>query len=163
MQKHIVALAAMRIALGLICLWSFFDKLFGLGFSTAPEKSWLAGISQTTGFLTYAAKGPFTGIFHALAGIAIVDWLFMLGLLGIGVALTFGLALRLACASGSILFALMYLAVLPPQHHPFLDEHIVYVLALQTIVSAPENANKWGFGTWWNTTTLVKKYHWLRS
>jgi thiosulfate dehydrogenase [quinone] large subunit len=43
-----------RIGLGWTFLWAFADKLWGLGFSTLPEKSWLAGASPTTGFLKFA-------------------------------------------------------------------------------------------------------------
>jgi len=35
-------LGILRISFGLIFLWAFFDKLFGLGFATASDKSWIA-------------------------------------------------------------------------------------------------------------------------
>ena len=92
--------------MGWIFLWAFVDKLLGLGFATAPEKSWLAGGSPTTGFLKFAAKGPFVEIFHAMAGNPIVDWLFMLGLLLIGLALLLGIGVRIAGYSGA-LYALL--------------------------------------------------------
>ena len=40
-QEYILGL--LRISIGLIFLWAFFDKLFGLGFATSFDKSWLAG------------------------------------------------------------------------------------------------------------------------
>jgi len=43
------AVAAMRILLGIIFLWAFVDKLFGLGFATSSAKSWLGGASPTSG------------------------------------------------------------------------------------------------------------------
>ena len=43
-----------------------------------------------------------------------MDWLFMIGLLGIGVALLLGVALRPAAASGALLVMMMWFAVWPP-------------------------------------------------
>lgn len=119
-----------RIMLGLIFLWAFVDKLFGLGFSTKPDASWLDGVSPTAGFLKFATHGPFATAFQSLAGNPAIDWIFMIGLLGIGIGLITGLALRFSCASGVVMLLLMYLAALPPVHHPFLDEHIIYALIL---------------------------------
>ncbi len=131
----------LRIILGLIFLWAFFDKLIGLGFTTCLitetnsidylcDSSWIKGGSPTTGFLKFATKGPFTYIFHSLAGSVIVDWIFMIGLLGIGLALTLGFLIKFASISGALMMFLMWLAVLPPEHHPFLDDHIVYMIIL---------------------------------
>ena len=50
-KKEEVIWSLLRISLGLIFLWVFFDKLFGLGFATLPDKSWLLGNSHTFGFL----------------------------------------------------------------------------------------------------------------
>ena len=120
----------LRIFLGFIFLWAFFDKLFGLGFATSAEKSWLAGGSPTLGFLTNASKGPFKIIFQSIAGSAFVDWLFMLGLLLIGLTLILGIAVKIAGISGSIMMFLMWLAVLPPTNNPVIDDHVVYIVVL---------------------------------
>jgi len=124
---------ALRITLGLILLWAFLDKLWGLGFATAADKSWLLGTSPTAGFLQFAAKGPFAPLYQAMAGSLVVDLLFMLGLLLIGLSLIFGIGIRIAGYSGALLMFLMWTAVLPPEHHPFLDEHIVYGIILLTL------------------------------
>lgn len=47
---------------------------------------------------------------HSWAGAAWADWTFMLGLLGIGVALASGIALRVAAAAGTVMMALMWAA-----------------------------------------------------
>src|SRR3989344_4887256 len=107
-------IASLRIGLGLIFLWSFFDKLFGLGFATASNKSWLAGTSPTFGFLKFGTHGPFKPIFESLAGNPVVDWLFMLGLLSVGTALVLGIARKIATLSGTLMLFLMWLAVFPP-------------------------------------------------
>jgi len=71
--------AVLRIFIGLIFLWAFFDKTFGLGFATNLENAWINGGSPTTGFLAHATNGFFAPFFQSLAGSALVDWLFMLG------------------------------------------------------------------------------------
>ena len=97
------ALAALRIAFGLTFLWAFFDKLLALGYHTGYDQAgtldrfgpaaWIHGGSPTEGFLAFGADGPFKGFWNSLAGTAFADWAFMLGLLGIGVALTFGIGM----------------------------------------------------------------------
>ncbi len=118
-----------RFIMGALFLWAFLDKTFGLGFATAKEGAWILGGSPTTGFLTHAVRGPFAGMFEAMAG-PVVDFVFMLGLLGVGLALILGLALRFASYAGTAMVLLMWLAQLPPEHHPIIDEHIIYALML---------------------------------
>ncbi|MDP3990640.1 MAG: hypothetical protein Q8Q01_05565 [archaeon] len=151
-------LGVLRILMGWIFLWPFLDKLFGLGFSTASDKSWLMGTSPTTGFLQFAAKGPFAGLYHALVGNVIIDWLFMAGLLLIGLALILGIGVRIASYSGALLLLLMWTATLPPEHNPFLDEHIIYGLLLLSLANL-KSGMYLGFGKQWNK--LTKKNRWL--
>lgn len=120
----------LRIVMSLIFLWAFFDKLFGLGFATASEKAWINGGSPTTGFLSNAVKGPFAEFFHSLAGVAIVDWLFMAGLLFIGLTLLFNKYVYWGALAGIIMMVLMWLALLFPENNPLIDDHIVYALVL---------------------------------
>ncbi len=120
----------LRIVMSLIFLWAFFDKTFGLGFATTAEKAWVNGGSPTYGFLTFGTKGPLAEFFQGLAGVAIVDWLFMLGLLCVGVALLINRFLVWAAIAGGIMMLLMWLATLLPENNPFLDDHIVYILVL---------------------------------
>ena len=92
MQKKFLAI--LRIAMGWTFLWPFFDKLFGLSFSTKPEGAWINGGSPTYGFLTFGTRGPFAEFFQSLAGYIWLDWVFMLSLLLIGLALIFGVGIR---------------------------------------------------------------------
>ena len=130
-QKNVSVL--LRLSMGFIFLWAFFDKVFGLGFATTVEKAWIHGGSPTAGFLSFGVKGPFAEIFHSLAGIAVVDWLFMLGLLFVGLTLLFNKYLKWGCLAGSLMLLLMYLALLLPANNPIIDEHIVYILVLLLI------------------------------
>jgi thiosulfate dehydrogenase (quinone) large subunit len=159
-KKEEYVWAFLRIGLGWIFLWAFVDKLFGLGFATAADKSWLLGNSPTAGFLQFATKGPFASLFQGLAGSAFVDWLFMLGLLLLGLSLILGIGVRAASYAGALLMLLMWLAALPPEHNPVLDEHIIYAITLLGIGTV--RAGRWmGLGNWWSKTKLVKKYHWM--
>ena len=59
------------------------------------------------------AVGPLESTFQSMAGDAWVDWLYMIGLLGIGVALVAGVGLRIAAAATTVLMALMWVAEWP--------------------------------------------------
>jgi thiosulfate dehydrogenase (quinone) large subunit len=127
--KRIVWLK-LRFVMGFIFLWAFADKLLGLGFSTQKSAAWINGGSPTRGYLLNATKGPFADFFQSLAGIAIVDWLFMLGLLGVGLTLVFNRYVTWGATAGSVMMILMWLATFPPTTNPIVDYHIVYVLVL---------------------------------
>ncbi len=130
------AWSLLRIGLGYIFLWAFFDKLFGLKFATCKglavgcKQAWIHGGSPTAGFLGHATTGPFASFYHHLAGRALVDWAFMLGLLFIGVGLFFGTWIKSASFAGIALLALMWSSLLWPADAPGVDEHIIYILAL---------------------------------
>jgi thiosulfate dehydrogenase (quinone) large subunit len=159
------ALAALRIAFGLTFLWAFFDKLLALGFHTgySPEgkldrfgpAAWINGGSPTEGFLKFGADGPFKGFYNSIGGSPILDWLFMLTLLGVGVGLTFGIAMRAATAVGTLTYLLMWSVVLPPENHPFLDEHILGAISM-VVLALGHAGNTWGLGPVWRDLPFVK-------
>lgn len=152
---------ALRIVLGWTMLWAFLDKTFGLGFATKQEASWLNGGSPTTGFLKFAAKGPFAEIFQGLAGNQIVDWLFMMGLLGVGIAFILGIALRFAGFMGALMMLLMYLALLQPQNNPITDDHIINLLAF-LLIGTSNAGEVFGFGQAWKKSRVVKVLPFLK-
>lgn len=133
MNKSKIVLSLLRVSLGFIFLWAFLDKTFGLGFATSASKAWIQGGSPTTGFLTAGVRGPFAEIFQSLAGSAIVDWLFMLGLLFVGLTLIFNRFVKWGCLAGAVMLFLMYLALLLPENNPIIDDHIIYILVLALI------------------------------
>lgn len=151
----------LRVSMGFIMIWPFFDKLFGLGLSTPAAKSWLAGGSPTTGFLTAAVKGPFAPVFHSMAGNPLVDWIFMLGLLLIGMALILGIGMKIAGYSGALMMFFMWLSVLFPETNPILDEHFIYLLVFLGFTQMKADSQP-GLGKWWSKTSLVKKYPFLQ-
>jgi thiosulfate dehydrogenase [quinone] large subunit len=121
------AFASLRLLTGFVFLWAFLDKTFGLGYATPSGKGWIDGGSPTKGFLSSVAAGPMESTFHSWAGATAVDWLFMLGLLGVGVALVAGVALRFAAVAGTLMMAFMWLAEWPLAPAPLgrLAEHVV--------------------------------------
>lgn len=154
------ALAITRIGLGFIFLWAFLDKMFGFGLATPSAGSWVSGGSPTTGFLTAAGAGtgPFAGIFSAIAGQTWVDWVFMIGLAGVGLALILGIGLRIAAVAGSLLMLMMWAAVLPLKTNPLIDDHIIYALIMIVFAYSPRRIS---LVNQWLAVRVVKKNPWL--
>ena len=164
--------AVVRIATGLVFLWAFLDKLFGFGYATPGERSWINGGSPTQGFLGNIDHGPFGAMFRGWAGAGWADWLFMLGLAGVGIAVVLGIGMRVAAVSGTVLMLMMWAAEWPLARftdtgeptmstNPILDYHILYALVLiwLAIVAA---GNTWGLGKAWAKLDIVQKNPWLR-
>lgn len=92
----------------------------------------------------------------------------MAGLLGIGVALIAGVALRLAAASGTVMMLLMWAAEWPLAAHtstgappgsvnPIIDYHIVYVLVMVAL-AALDAGRAYGLGAAWQRVTHRRSY-----
>ncbi len=152
-------LGLLRLALGWTFLWAFLDKTFGLGYSTPSENAWIDGGSPTTGYLS-GVEGPFEDVFNDLAGTTWVDWLFMIGLLGIGLALGLGIGMRIAAVAGVLMLAMMYLASLPLDTNPFLDEHVTEALML-IVLALTFSGRYLGLGRLWERIPVVQKHRWL--
>lgn len=169
--------ASLRIGLGFILLWAFFDKLFGLGFSTCFNKvsgtidnfcsaAALNGGSAIDDFLNFALpkNGVFYDFFHSLAGNSFANFLFLAGLALIGLALTLGIAVRIAVVSGILFFMSMWASLLSfsdGNPNPFVDYHVIYSLVLLGIFMA-NKSQVWGFGKQWQDLKMVKKNTWLQ-
>ena len=155
-----LSLAATRLMLGFIFLWAFFDKLLGLGFATPAERAWINGGSPTTGFLSNV-DGMFASLFNNLAGNVWVDWLFMLGLLGVGVGLTLGIAVRISAVAGSAMLFLMWLAALPLATNPLIDDHLVYI-GILGVIAFGYSLQRLSIGHMWRSLSVVKSNGWLK-
>ncbi|WP_211489938.1 DoxX family protein [Georgenia thermotolerans] len=153
-------LAAGRIIIGWVFLWAFIDKLFGLGFMTTADKAWINGGTPAQGFIK-GIEGPFHSVFQVFVN-PFGDALFMLGLLGIGVAMMLGAGLRIAAVTGTLLMLFMYLAELPLAlggTNPIVDSH--WIEAMLLIISAVTlSGDTWGVGKWW--AGVIGKNTWLR-
>ncbi len=169
---HAQVLAVLRIMTGFVFLWAFLDKTFGLGYATASGKGWIDGGSPTKGFLSGVAAGPMQSTFHSWAGAGWANWLFMLGLLGVGIALVSGIALRLAAVAGTALMAFMWIAEWPPAKHladgtasmsnnPVVDYHVLYA-AIMIALAVASVGTTWGLGRTWARLPVVRDHTWLR-
>lgn len=164
-------LAILRIAMGFVFLWAFLDKLLGLGFATASQKAWINGGSPTNGFLSSIDVGPFKSLFQSIAGSPWADWLFMLGLLGIGLGLLFGIALRISAVSATLLLLFMWAAEWPlarfteagkatSSSNPLIDSHIIYA-GLVIVLALTLAGGTWGLGKAWAKLPFVARHRWL--
>jgi thiosulfate dehydrogenase [quinone] large subunit len=170
------ALGGLRIAFGLTFLWAFFDKLLALGFSTGAitdatgaktgidffsKDAWIHGGNPTLGFLQFGSTGPFKGFYNSIAGQGWVNWAFMLALLALGVALTFGIGMRLATAGGFVLYLMLWSVALLPSTNPAIDDHIIGALVM-IVFAVTMAGDTWGLGKKWAQTKLVRRYSVLR-
>ncbi len=157
-----VALGVLRLMMGWTFLWPFLDKTFGLGFATPSERAWVNGGSPTTGYLANSTTSLMPDVFQGMAGVALVDWLFMLGLLGVGVSLLLGAGVRAGAVSGAAMLLLMWLARdFWPTNNPFLTSHLIYAAIMAALFIG--NAGRYiGIGRWWESTTIVQRWSWLR-
>ena len=162
---------AIRLSLGWVFLWAFLDKTFALGFNTGRnaetgvvtlfgDKAWIHGGSPTKGFLSNS-EGPFSSFYQSFAGAPLANWLFMIGLLGIGLALMLGVAMRIATVSSVAMLVLMWSAALPTSNNPFMDDHIIYALVLVGLMLAGGGAML-GFGRAWNRLGIVQRHGFLK-
>ncbi len=165
----------LRIALGWVFLWAFLDKLLALGFATGRDAetgivdrfgdaAWINGGSPTEGFLSFGLNttGYFEDFYSGFAGQAWVDWIYMVSMFAIGAALIAGVAVRLAAIAGIAWMVLFYTAAaIWPANNPFLDDHVVYAIALAGI--AVVSAGRYlGLGRRWERLSIVKRHPILR-
>jgi len=164
-------LATLRLAMGFIFAWAFLDKTFALGFSTgrleggnidffAQGGAWLNGGSPTRGFLS-GSRGPLASMWQGLAGDTWVNWVFMLALAAVGIALLLGIGMRLAAVGGSLLLLSMWSVAMLPGSNPFVDSHIIYTLVL-VVLALTAAGNTWGLGEGWSRTRLVQRLPFLK-
>ncbi|MFX0013035.1 MAG: hypothetical protein ACFFB2_04340 [Promethearchaeota archaeon] len=163
-----VTLGVLRIAMGFVFLWPFLDKMFGLGFATAPENSWLAGASPTQGFLQFYGvnqNSPFAFLFSDVLGntYQLVDIAYMGMLLFAGIGLISGVLVRLSSISTIIFLASVYLSewIIAPAEgtmvfNPLIDEHIIYILVLLLFIIVPVG-NYLGLGEKWSKLSFVER------
>ncbi len=165
------ALAVLRITTGFVFLCAFLDKTFGFGYATPSAKAWIHGGSPTKGFLSSVDVGPFQSTFHSMAGTTWADWLFMLALLGIGVALIAGIGMRIAAGAAAVLLALMWFAEYPPAQHtsagkptmstnPIVDSHVTYAI-VAVVLALTYAGHTWGLGRRWARLPFVQRHRWL--
>ncbi|GAA3605802.1 DoxX family membrane protein [Kineosporia mesophila] len=163
--------AVLRVVTGFIFLWAAIDKTFGLHYSTVSEKAWVNGGSPAKGFLGSIDQGPFASMFNNMAGNVVVDVLFILGMLAVGIAVIAGVAMKISAVSGAIIMAMMWLAEWPLAQttgvgeptgstNPLIDYHVIYALVLFVLVAVAAGKT-WGLGNVWEKLPIVKDQKWM--
>ena len=166
------ALAGTRVLLGFVFLWAFFDKAFGWSYATPSAKSWVSGGSPTRGFLKGVSAGPMESTFHSWAGSGLIDWLFMLGLLGVGIGLVSGVALKLTAVAGTAMMAFMWMAEWPLAQHtsagaptmssnPVVDYHVMFA-AIMIALALSSAGTAFSLAGRWARLPVVGHNRWLR-
>jgi len=160
-----IIIGILRIAMGIVFIWPFFDKLLGLGFATAPENAWINGGSPTKGFLLFATNqnSPFAPIYTDILGpnFQIVDFVFMTMLVVVGVSLIAGVFVKISSLAGIIFMVNVLLAewyIYNPGtqiFNPIIDEHVIYIIVLLFFILV--SAGKYlGFGKRWTNLSFVQ-------
>ncbi|WP_020576612.1 DoxX family membrane protein [Actinopolymorpha alba] len=137
-------LAALRVACGLVLVWAFLDKAFGWG-HPAPA-----------------------GQAVAVGGWA--DWLVLVGLGGVGLALLLGVGLRVSAVAGAILAVATWSTAWPLAQDsspgvtgsviPIVSGQLLFVAVL-IVLAATHAGGTWGFGRTWARVPFVRRHRWL--
>ena len=126
---------ALRLGLGFLFLWGGYEKMatkWGGLFWPGTTKT-----MATAGFLGHAVSGPFATLFNGLSGNPAIEYLVVYGELAIGISLMFGLFSRIGAISGVLMNLLFYLAQLPVQNNPVVNEYVVYMLVFALFIFVP--------------------------
>ncbi|WP_276271452.1 DoxX family protein [Haloarcula litorea] len=159
------SLFLLRVVMG----WTLFQggvtKLITY-FDANPENDWTAA-----GFLLNGIPegNPFTGLFAAMAGNPVVDWLNILGLTLAGLAMLIGAFVRLAALGGALMMLLYWMASLtgglmaglPVAHGWVVDDHIVYAVLLFGL-GAFGAGRILGLDSYIEDRSVVENNRWLR-
>jgi thiosulfate dehydrogenase [quinone] large subunit len=152
--KGELILAIGRIMLGLMLIWSFLDKMFGLGRATPSGQGWLAGYSPSE-YLTYF-DGPFAEAIIPYCGTAL-DILLMAGLVLIGAALILGIGKKIGTVAAVAFYGIMYFVAFPPTDNLILDHRLIFIVLVLAIYFG-NGWNQLSLSERWKETILVKKY-----
>jgi thiosulfate dehydrogenase (quinone) large subunit len=115
-----ISLLILRIALGGLMFEAGLDKLLSGTFSSASY------IQRGT--------GPFAEIFGNLVpNMAIVNFLVIGGEIAIGLALIFGILVRLASYFGTLMMLMYFLPYIPPSN-TWINQQIIYLIIFITLI-----------------------------
>jgi thiosulfate dehydrogenase [quinone] large subunit len=166
-----ISAALLRISLGLVYLWGFIAQGFGVSYSNTnggnpPSYGWHFGYSSQLGWITSgfshsptakfigSTHGPLAFIpQHLPTGLDDFGWMFAIG--GLGIALTLGIAMRIAGWGGFALNILIWFSGFPPSSNPVIDgTHTIYALLLLLLMFL-HAGRYWGLGRWWESHTTA--------
>jgi thiosulfate dehydrogenase [quinone] large subunit len=162
----------LRLGLGLLYLWAFISQGFGVIYTNSVTNAagqvtsygWHFSYNASLGWIssgfTHSPTAAFIGSTHGpLAPIAqnlptgVDDFGWMLALGGLGIALTLGIAMRIAGWGGFLLNIILWFSLFPPSGNPVIDgEHMAFALSLLLLMFL-HAGNRFGFGHWWEAHT----------
>src|SRR3989338_6514068 len=129
-----ISLFLLRIGMGILFFWAGYTKLIDPTWSAA---GYISGSKIFAGFYSWLLQPNILPIINFLN-----EW----GLTLIGLALIFGVFVRLASFFGIVLMMLYYLPIFPPAHG-LVDEHIIYSLVFLVLMAFGSGEiltlNKW--------------------
>ncbi len=154
--KGVYAISIVRIIFGWMFLWAFFDKMFGLGFETPAGSGFIDGGSPSS-FAVYVTDGLFKDFYLSIAGNGFIDILMMLGIIALGVSLTFGIASKLGTIGSVAFFLIMFSMHIPPTDNPLVDYHILYAFAIVAVYYLG-GFRKLSLHDKWKSLKIVKRF-----
>jgi thiosulfate dehydrogenase (quinone) large subunit len=162
----------LRVGLGLLYLWGFISQAFGIVYKNSVTDAdgkvvsygWHFSYDTSMGWITSGfthsptasfiggAHGPLAFIPQNLpTGVDDFGWMFAIG--GLGVALTFGICMRIAGIGGFLLNILIWFSSFPPNGNPIIDgEHVAFAFSILLLMFL-HAGNRFGLGRWWEAHT----------
>lgn len=150
------SLATLRILMGLMMLWGFFDKLLGLGYETPAGQGMIDGGSPSS-FVVYVTGGLFSDFYNSIAGNGFVDFTMMAAMLVIGITLTLGFASKLTTIGMCAFVLVMYSLHIPPTDNPLIDYHITWAVAMVSVYLLG-GYDRISINDGWKESDLVKRF-----
>lgn len=172
-RSHQLAVAALRIVVGVIFLWAGLEKLIGAGssgFSAAGFLQFGTGGSMGWPFVTgEVAEGtifnPTQGIWAGLAAdqtlLGIVDVLVPWGQVGIGLSLILGLLTRFGAAMGTLMMLFFFLSAWEFEFG-IVNQHLTYAV-VTAFIGYIGAGNYFGLDRGIGERVSSSSRHWLLS
>ena len=134
---HQLAMAGLRILVGIIFLWAGAEKLLGgepfdaagfLQFATAGTLDWpFVSGEVAEGTVFNPTHGFWAGIATNDGAMGFVNFIVPFGQIGIGVGLILGLLTRFSAAMGTLMMLLFFVAAWEFEHG-IVNQHLTYAL-----------------------------------
>lgn len=136
-RSHQIAIAILRIGVGIIFLWAGLEKIFApepwsaagfLQFGTGGSLGWpFVSGEIAEGTIFNPTHGIWTGLASSEGAMAIVNFLVPYGQIGIGVGLILGLLTRFSAAMGTLMMLFFFLAAWDFEFG-VVNQHLTYAL-----------------------------------
>jgi thiosulfate dehydrogenase [quinone] large subunit len=135
-DSYRLAIAVLRIGVGIIFLWAGLEKVFGpepfsaagfLEFATGGTLGWPFVSEPVEGAVYNPTQGLWAGLATNDGAMAVVNVLVPWGQIGIGLGLILGLLTRFSAAMGGLMMLFFFLAAWEFEHG-IVNQHVTYAL-----------------------------------